>query len=188
MLADGCVYSKGSLKLALHRKDVESIKRFIDFMEVDTSPNVYGDMAEVCITSRWVVKDLIRFDVTPNKTHTATVHPSLESNRHFWRGVIDGDGGMWVDDRGVPFINLSGTYAIVDSFRDFVVTSFPHYRGQVYPHASIYQLHIRGRIGLEVMKMIYQESDKSISMQRKYNQARSIISDLDSSYGIRRAA
>lgn len=125
MMADGCVYAqKGGnyrgechyLHLGFHAKDVEHLKKFLAFLgsshkiirastlrdPVGSRPPVRVDMCEVRIGSRRLVADLAKYGVVPRKSKTAAVI-GLDNNRHFWRGVVDGDGNLrWRTDSTLP--------------------------------------------------------------------------------------
>ena len=37
------------------------------------------------------------YGVVPNKSFTASVSPELQNNKHFWKGMVCGDGGVSFD-------------------------------------------------------------------------------------------
>ena len=64
--------------------------------------------------------------ITERKSLTLKVPSGIPDNllRHFWRGMVDGDGGVYSRDRGYstgdfPHVQLTGTIDIVNSFSEF---------------------------------------------------------------------
>ena len=74
------------------------------------------------ITSRQIINDLSRFNITPNKSKTYQFPEYLSENeniRHFIRGIIDGDGWIYKDG-GSSIIGLSGTFFCVNFIFNFL--------------------------------------------------------------------
>lgn len=75
----------------------------------------------VCCSA--LVNRLIELGVTPNKTHTVVANPSVLNNRHFWRGVVDGDGSVGMNKRGQLVIYLGcASETLIRQFETFVKT------------------------------------------------------------------
>ena len=126
LLADGCIhfhlgrYPKVILELGI--EDREHVEKFREFLQAEAGVKVShkGAAARFEVTSQRLVSDLLSLGITERKSLTATVSPSLENNRDFWRGVIDGDGWLGYNSgNGRPHIGLIGTRATIESFQDF---------------------------------------------------------------------
>jgi hypothetical protein len=111
LITDGCLHdNKAStrcgtrtLSLKLQDRDTDHVRLFQRFMQTtapvkyvhDRSPQGevrrYADI-RICLQPE-TVKRLIAYGVTPRKTLTCRIN-HLAQNRHFWRGVIDGDGSL----------------------------------------------------------------------------------------------
>jgi intein-encoded DNA endonuclease-like protein len=118
LMADGNVAAPkktrgGVITFAL--KDKKFVELFKTFVGSDApiktqsntrsfSGNYIIHRFQVCSTP--LVQKLIKYGVTPNKTHTAKVSDELAMNPHFWRGVIDGDGSVSVNKRNQFIIYL----------------------------------------------------------------------------------
>ena len=59
---------------------------------------------KVCVHSKHMAEVLATYGVVPNKTSTKYADDRLKDNRHFWRGVLDGDGCVRTN-----FVVLGGT-------------------------------------------------------------------------------
>lgn len=156
LFADGCVRQKSDrgysgawyTTLSLQKRDRAIVERFRAFLKSDhpihdrvpqtskSGVNSAGAcMLSIC--SARLAKSLVRFGVIPRKTYTASVPEWLRTNRHFWRGVVDGDG--WITFRKRPLgkaepkIGLCGTWEVVEQFREWVV-SFTPTRMKPVPH------------------------------------------------------
>lgn len=130
--ADGCVY-KNNLGIALAAKDVGHLEKFKACIQsghpikFENKSREYkgtvsiSRMATIRFASRKVADDLLRCGITPNKS--LTLQPwqgPPELMRHYWRGMVDGDGCLQFDpDKQRWSVGLVGTLAVVTAFRNF---------------------------------------------------------------------
>jgi hypothetical protein len=106
IFADGCVVHDKDrcsyrLSLKLHTKDMHILESFIKSVKGEMTPWKHGqrEIAEVNLSGKKIVNDLIKLGVTPNKTFTIqypTIDKTLE--KHFLRGYFDGDGCIRVNE------------------------------------------------------------------------------------------
>ncbi len=138
LMADGNVRFEGpcaTTSLHLAMKDAKHVSKFAAFLgttkPVRVSAGGTAGMACIEICSNRIAKSLMNYGVVPCKSHTAKVI-SLERNRHFWRGVVDGDGCVrWVSQRNYPMLFLCGSLPLMSQFRDFSRTVYPKGRSEV---------------------------------------------------------
>lgn len=82
----------------------------------------FGDGHKNCslkVASKTICDSLANNGVNPRKTFNAAVPDHLKKCRHFWRGMIDGDGCLGRGKRQA-FVSLCGSsFDIVDGFRTF---------------------------------------------------------------------
>lgn len=79
------------------------------------------DSVTVSLCSIKLVKSLSEYGVVQNKVHKTFVPEFLSKDRHFWRGVFDGDGGF--NPRSARYgwrTGLTGSEDVVRCFRDFI--------------------------------------------------------------------
>lgn len=188
LMADGCV-SGNSITLSLSAKDGDHVNKFRVFLGSDiplrryTYSSTFGpssnktyDAVTLSVHSAKIRKSLSKFGVVPRKSKTAVVN-GLANNRHFWRGVIDGDGTLFVDKRyNVATVSLVGSKALTSQFLDFaklhVETS-----ALVRPHKTIFEVGISGYSAAVLIGIIY--SNASIALERKSFKATSILQIYD---------
>lgn len=93
----------------------------------------------------------------------------LSSERHFWRGVIDGDG--WISkDTNYLAIELAGQPYLLERYREFLRESFsisPKMRKDSTKNS--YKVKLGGRTGYPVVDYLY--TDSSIFLDRKKKRA-----------------
>lgn len=181
LMADGCVFGNNLVKLSLATVDRPHVEKFRDFLgsghKVSDRPNEssYGGGGEMIsviqVKSKSLVSDLACFGVTPRKSRTATVI-GLEDNSDFWRGMIDGDGTIGVDEDGTPRITLYGCSPILGQFAGFV-RSFTGTRLSVTPHPTVRRVGMAGRTALDVIRRLYLGA--TVSLDRKQAIADQII-------------
>ncbi len=119
ILADGNVYHpkkrSKQLNIGLAAKDWEHLEKFKKF--VGSNKRLYYNNGGVFISfySNRIVEKLAEYGIVPRKSKIAKVPEQLKDNRHFWRGMVDGDG--WVN---YNLLGLCGTFNVVSNFSTFV--------------------------------------------------------------------
>lgn len=128
-------------------------------------------------TSTRLTDALARFGVVPQKSHIAKALNGIEANRHFWRGVIDGDGsvGYYTGRYTVPHVGLCGSRLLLGQFSDFVKTIDASCIASVRPHINIYQCHTTGRFAVRIVNALY--SNCHVALPRKLSIAEGMIRD-----------
>ena len=123
LLADGNLRRQGQrswqTRINLAERDKKHLQKFLDFLQSDyliyDCPKTNSCM--VTITSEALGELLINYGITPRKSRTARVDPRLVDNRHFWRGVFDGDG--YIGKTNLRF-GLGGTRDVCEKFTQFL--------------------------------------------------------------------
>src|ERR1035437_9318250 len=180
LMADGCVQDLNEnwyvVTLALAAVDKAHVEMFRDFIsptaKVESCKS--GTIFRVRIRSTEIAKDLAVFGIGPRKSFTAKAAGTMESNRHFWRGAIDGDG--CVRQQGdYHMVNLVGSKDMMEQFADYCGTIIPGFRPTVSPHSSIWVVSVSGRKAITIIKHLY--GDCTIALARKWEQAKKAIAD-----------
>jgi hypothetical protein len=130
MATDGCVYytkyGKARISLQLQARDKHHIEKFNQFLESDyplyrTSKITDGVLFyywRICIADDELAYSLSKYNIVPQKTHVLNISDvRLLNSKHFWRGVLDGDG--CIQPRGVYKIMCSSKI-FVEQFQSFV--------------------------------------------------------------------
>lgn len=136
ILADGCI-CRNDLIIALKESDTGHIEKFIKNIEGNNKYQIVecnttygkGITARLSIRSKKMFTDLQTLGITPNKSLTASIPKNIPNNlfRHFWRGVIDGDGFICeYNQRKEKYkytylgIGLTGSKNVICGFIDFI--------------------------------------------------------------------
>lgn len=180
LMADGCVADTGRqrprLCVTLHEKDELHLLRLRRFL--GSSNEIYHSTkalkgggitrhSRLSVTSEKIAECLASYGVTPRKTHTAKIS-GLENNRHFWRGVIDGDGCMSVSVRGNHhrlMLSLTGSHPLLEQFRAFVRSVISDCNATVRPSRSVYCYTIGCRQARLMVRALYEGC--KIALDRK---------------------
>jgi hypothetical protein len=137
------------------------------------------------LSSFRIVTDLAAFGIHPRKTYGASV-VGLEGNRHFWRGIVDGDGSLGLYRRSDgrhhgmrPSLGIVGPPALIEQFRAFVSTIIPGCGYRPRHHALspyVHVLDLKDRTAKEVVHVLYGNS--TVSLDRKAGMAERILTAI----------
>ena len=149
LLADGGVY-KNSITLALGQVDSEHILRFRDAIGSNHKPfyrpriaGKHNGIVGLTMRSKEMADDLARYGIVPCKSMIASA-PRLPTGiqRHFWRGVLDGDGSI-TTTTGRWRVRLYGSEAVCRTFSEWVLDTCG-VPVRVAPHRSIWEARVEG--------------------------------------------
>lgn len=192
IMADGCVCGD-RLMISLQKSDRAIVERLRQFLkttsplrEKDARNSTYGGSSQILlsVSSRQIVADLSRYGITPRKSLTAKAI-GVEWNRHFWRGVIDGDGCLTTKDGGErPQICLGiGAIGLATQFSDFARAVCPVAKCTVHrtiprrrdghPHAPHYSIHLSGKACVALVAALYDGA--AVALDRKAKIAERIM-------------
>lgn len=155
MMADGRMLEPNLVSIIL--KDHEHVHKLRDFLgsthaigiiERDGGSKSYSQLQ---LHSTQMYNDLCSYGVVPRKSLIAVPPESLMDDRHFWRGVIDGDGSVTIDGPShwkyiVKVVRLCGTAGICNgllshingNILDFECHNKLYYHGPKTCEISIY--------------------------------------------------
>jgi hypothetical protein len=186
LMADGCVI-RNKVRLNIATKDINHLEKFRSFMKANVPILLYDKSCDtkfikgrpirgtgsalITIASERVVMDLATFGVIPRKTYTARVS-RLGLNRDFWRGMVDGDGSIFLSGRK-PYLSLVGAEDIMWQFSHFISTICDT-RVTVKPDGNIFKVYMSSGPAREVIRCLYQNATSALS--RKAEKASSILS------------
>lgn len=171
VLADGYVGKKyRSFKLLLEKGDKNHIVKFRNFIgsnhPITTGEHNGGKYAAISFSRKKFCLRLKSLGIKNNKSHIAKVPNILKKDKHFWRGMFDGDGVFCKSERGQWYTGMVGTESVVTDWSNFC----ERYTGQpmtVRPHYNIKQARYGGIILCQkIADVLYKESN--IYLDRKY--------------------
>lgn len=183
LMADGSIaHRKSSFYFSLGISERSHVEKFREFLKSDhkismTPGKGYANAKPIfrlSIASKPIVARLAKYGVRPRKNFNARVI-GLENNRHFWRGVVDGDG--YVSNRigrygRHPVIGLVGAKPLLRQFRKFIMT-LTKTNVRVQPLHSIWSVCVSCHVAVPVIEALY--SDCTIALDRKLTTAQQAI-------------
>lgn len=172
ILADGNIYHppkrSKQLNMGLAARDWEHLEKFKKFIGSNKSLYYNKNAVFISFYSNRIAEKLAEYGIVPRKSKIAKVPEILKNNRHFWRGMVDGDG--WVtryraNDR--PLIGICGTLNIVDGFQSFVKNILPMYKvHKVYIKSEFNsQISVCGKWATKIIHLLYDNC--SVALDRK---------------------
>lgn len=157
LMADGNV-SANAIQIALAPKDVGHLRKFRRFLHSTHPIRTIAGYPRLHVGSVALVKSLTRWGVIPNKSLIACAMNSIDRNRHFWRGVVDGDGSLYWGgtDAECPVLRLTGSKPLLTQFVAFVRREIG--KSEIIkkrPDAQAYDAGFHGRYARALTRVLY---------------------------------
>ncbi len=110
LITDGSIVGGGRrVKLSLQVTDTPTLERFKEFVRTSAPiEDARNGSSVVRFTSPYMCKRLGKLGIVPRKTTITEAPECLLDNRHFWRGVVDGDGCAFSNPLTSPRLSLCG--------------------------------------------------------------------------------
>ena len=125
-----------SLKIDLSLKDITHLKKLKTDLDANVSIKIYKNLknhssyCSIQLCSKEFVNSLKNFNIVHKINKKHLIYPRnipKKLQKHFWRGMIDGDGSLFKKKPRLTFkgcfnwcINLAGSKSLVKEFRHFV--------------------------------------------------------------------
>ena len=101
----------------------------------------------------------------------------LESNRHFWRGVVDGDGYLEIrNGQNTDRIVVLGSHELVFQFKSFNETNIPDAYTLIKRDENIHRLIVHSNTARNLARVLYHNC--SIALQRKLMRAQQMFNHI----------
>jgi hypothetical protein len=121
-------------------------------------------------SSQKIANVLTAFGIIPRKSLVAKVI-GLENNRHFWRGVLDGDGWLGIGNgHDGDKIVLVGSYNLLYQFKEFIERNIPGTAVHVKPDGNHCRLFVYSETARILAELLYDNC--TIALDRKLAKAR----------------
>jgi hypothetical protein len=104
------------------------------------------------------------------------IAPELATSRHFWRGVVDGDGSVFILKTGYSGISLVGSRRLLEAFLEFLRECNLSGRMTVSPHKSIHEVSTAGHLAELIIDELYRNA--TTVLERKAAAAGPIIESV----------
>ncbi len=178
LMADGTIATRGdALILSLSSRDKNHLAKFKKFLDSDAEIQLCAPtkgqwagsqpQSKLAVYSKKLIQSLAVYGLVSQKTFRERVL-NLESNRHFWRGYVDGDGSIKALEQ--PFLEVVGGQEILTQFLAFLQSHNIGNNLTVRVHKSIFRVGCSWSTARETIKLLY--SDCSISLDRKMELAK----------------
>jgi hypothetical protein len=115
-----------------------------------------------------MVDDLARYSVTARKSFTVHGwHGPYELARHYWRGVVDGDGTIGEYESGRR-VQLIGSYGMMSDFQKFIKDHLG-FDASINKNRKIFVVAYNGKEATQVAACLY--GGATIYLDRKFQKA-----------------
>lgn len=189
LTADGCICGGNKVAMCLSQKDQPHLEAFRDAVSSSHAITVVSRRVPAVISGRQVgsvgsltcalsfrsnqmVADLANLGIGPRKSLNAAawVGPSALM-RHYWRGLVDGDGTLCVER--APRVALVGSSAVVEAFCEWG-RSVSGSAASVRPKGKIWQVEFGYAHAKSLASALYEGA--SVFLPRKKVIADAIVS------------
>jgi hypothetical protein len=163
--------------LTLAKADYDHLVKFKKFLKCTTpilpkKKKYHGTIVlqyYLRFSSKHIAERLGAYGVVPRKSLIAKVN-GLEDDRHFWRGVFDGDGYFKNKDgnEGDRMV-LTGSNCLCAQFEEFIKKNVPYAKVTIKRVRKYSKLYIYSDTARAVAKLLY--SDCRIALDRKLVEA-----------------
>jgi hypothetical protein len=169
LTADGCV-TQGkkhgdSPRITIHlaKQDYGHLIKLKQALQATQMVSASEQSCSLTIFSKDMAADLATHGVLPKKTFsTKPTQVASELVRHYWRGVIDGDG--WIQKNGTR-LTLVGDYEVILGFQSFVLSHCPKVKACINRMDNIYQFVVTGKGAQKILELLY--GDAMVYLERK---------------------
>jgi hypothetical protein len=182
LMADGYVevgkHGSPRIAITLAKEDLQHLDKFATYIQ-----STYNILEKkVHINEKVIIQYTLRFSskkiadvlatygVVQGKSHIAKVI-DLKNNRHFWRGVIDGDG--WFgnrDGRDGDKIVLVGSHDLLYQSKEFIKMNIPGAVIRIRPEGNYWRLYVYSNTARMLAKLLYDNC--LVALDRKSAKAR----------------
>lgn len=175
IVSDGCLSDSGAVTVSLNTKDMELLENLKSYVggnrkisSVVTKPDprtgaVYHN-SSFSFKDEDLTERLVNFGLEPRKSTRETCPEVFKFNRHFWRGMFEGDGCI---SKASNNIDLVGSDVIVKDFFNYMKTICPDCEPRFYNKGSIKVVSLCSKIySKQILDELYRDCNHKLS--RKY--------------------
>lgn len=177
LLADGCITKSRSstvLSCGFKREDEYMLQNILDYLGSSCSiyrhdskdkrtGNIYKG-SFIRVGDKRLISKLMNLGFDFNKSKREKLPPEDCRSRHFWRGMVDGDGNIRENAKS---LSLCGSLEVIEGFSRFVKDEIGvEKNGSVLNYDGLYRISFYGENSVIILKHLY--SDSKIHLNRKY--------------------
>lgn len=174
LMADATIYP-GAIVLELHHKDLEHIDAFRSFLRSSApikpiKPRGWSrsENMRFCLSSKKMSEHVQSFGITERKSKSAEVI-GLESDRDFWRGVVDGDGTLGFmtikhspREYRFPLLKLVGSERICEQFLEFA-NRYTKTKAKVRLERTASTVFLSGKAARGLVDVLYRDNCRCLA-------------------------
>lgn len=175
LYTDGHIEQKkeASIELTLHEQDETHLEKFKQFLKSNRKISNGGKHCKRLRVNSQKLRDrLVELGFTHNKSKTIVPHNLLKNSKDFWRGCIDGDGGLYrhksSNNKTIPHVFFCGNAETVLEFAIFC-TKYIKIADKIptrAPGINHYRISYYGEDAKNIANYLYKDS--SVYLERKY--------------------
>ena len=187
LFADGCIYRNSGgkrnlvVRLGISEKDHEHILKFKAFLEAvapvrtvvhkNSLNSITGitTLSSINLCCHTLAVDLIELGLRGDRIPCE----KLEFSRHFWRGMIDGDGSISSTQDKKVEVTLCGKPLMLEKFQNFIKSIGIHTNAKIRAGVGVHYLHLTTRKAKDLLECLYQDGDTGLD--RKIIRAQDIL-------------
>lgn len=177
LLSDGCLH-KENVSITLQETDTHILTSIAEKMGIHSRPKLsfrksganYETKGVGSISFRHpkLISDLKELGMEERKSTREVAPECFAFDRHFWRGMVDGDGWLTVGKHRGPALGLCGSETICNQFLEFCKTIAGDIKAKVLRRkGNLFAIVLTKNKCLPIARHLYQ--DAQICLPRKYN-------------------
>lgn len=173
--ADGNIHDN-CLNITIHSDDAYHLQSFLDFCKSThlVKKNKNENTSRIDIRNRKLANILTELGITRNKSLTFSPTKEMCESSSFWRGMIDGDGCIYMSkDRGLSMNLCSGSSDCIEAFERWV-KSKTDTAAKSKKRPSAYYFSITGKHVAKVANELYAGNPKYF-LDRKREAMKKVI-------------
>lgn len=177
LLADGTISDSGKVNLQLESSDAHIIESLKSELNLNSNVNNFiskdgWKSSSLCFTVKAISESLQNLGLTPRKSTKEFAPDSMSNDKHFWRGVIDGDGSIGKTDR--PKVYLCGSEILCNQFLQYCQSINPSITTKtVLMKGGLYRVTITGIKAATILNELY--SNSTFKLERKNQRVLAIL-------------
>jgi len=179
LLADGNISDRGKVSIALQKDDYMILEQLKTSIKSQSNLSYHTrktgeSYCQICFTVKELSESLTELGMVPRKSLEEKAPLRFLNNRHFWRGMIDGDGSVGYHQGRSARLYLCGSKEMCEQFLDYCKSIIPEIDSKaVVSKGSLYRISFYGIKAAELLKELYSGSE--YKLQRKFNKALNIF-------------
>ena len=178
LLSDGCLSKNENMIITLQERDVPVLNKIDEKMGISSRPGtLLKDTNDSSRTKGFgtisfrhpkLILDLKELGMEERKSTREVAPECFAFDRHFWRGMVDGDGWLIVGKHRGPALGLCGSETICNQFLAFCKTTVGDIKAKVLRRkGNLFAIVLTKNKCLPIARQLYQ--DTQICLPRKYN-------------------